>query len=58
MFIYILQMKLQGDKSGRKGHLSVATEVLIHSNMILCNVRNFMYVRQQMFMENNGIIHS
>lgn len=26
--ISILQMKLQGDKSGRKGHLSVATEVL------------------------------
>jgi len=24
-------MKLQGDKSGRKGHLSVATEVLSHS---------------------------
>lgn len=25
--IWILQMKLQGDKSGRKGHLSVTTEV-------------------------------
>jgi hypothetical protein len=28
-------MKLQGDKSGRKGQLSVATEVLIHSYMII-----------------------
>lgn len=25
------QMKLQGDKTGRKGHLSVATEVLSYS---------------------------
>lgn len=30
MFCYLklLQMKLQGDKTGRKGHLSVATEVM------------------------------
>lgn len=26
-FIYLSQLKLQGEKTGRKGHLSVATEV-------------------------------
>lgn len=26
-YVYSFQMKLQGEKTGRKGHLSVATEV-------------------------------
>lgn len=28
MIVCVYQLKLQGEKSGRKGHLSVATEVM------------------------------
>jgi hypothetical protein len=37
-FILDFQMKLKGDKTGRKGHLSVATEVLA---LALCSVLQF-----------------
>lgn len=41
MYLYlVLQMKLKGDKSGRKGHLSVATEVLA----LLPELQHWIYI--------------
>jgi hypothetical protein len=60
-------MKLQGDKSGRKGQLSVATEVLIHSYMIIfipnnkvldgCNIFFFIDIAQ-LFFNNQTVLLS
>lgn len=48
-----VQMKLQGDKSGRKGHLSVATEV-IRLSFLFVNLSTVMHAHEDAKVISDG----